>query len=255
MGKEIEKAWQAATQVMFGKSLGKLEHYEAWLKRDVPSQIVAKSAISGKNVYIPNFVFYAATQGQCITFDETFEWGKKRLDKAEVKRLQLANAAKKLGEMRYFSPEVISGENVGMEECGVYFNSNYCFRSSAMAWDKYCAYSMWPRNSEYIFGSAWVFSSSFCIKCHHSENLTRCFEISNSTNCADCYFCHNCENVRDSMFCFNAKNLRHAIGNVEIGKDEYARIKKRVLADIVRGLEEHGEVKFSIYNIACYKKE
>jgi hypothetical protein len=254
MGREIEEAWRATAQVLFGKCPGELERFEKWLKRDVPSTIVAKSPVSGRSVYIPSFVYYAETQGQSITLDESLEWGKKHLEKEDVKGLTLANAAGKLGELRYFSPEVVSGQNVGMEECGVYFSSSYCFRSSSMAFDKYCAYCMWPRNSEHIFGSAWVFSCSFCAKCYHSENLTRCFEVSNSNNCADCYYCHNCENVRDSMFCFSAKNLRHAIGNVEVGKEKYAEIRKLVLADLSRMLEKKGGIALSIYNAGCRGK-
>ncbi|MEM2137800.1 MAG: hypothetical protein QW568_01815 [Candidatus Anstonellaceae archaeon] len=254
MGKEVQQAWSATTQVLFGKALGRLEDYEEWLKLNVPGMLASKSAISDKIVYIPNFIYYAETQKQAIKLEETDEWGKKHLEKAEAEGLSLSNAAGKLGSLKYFSPEVAMGFNVGLEECSVYFNSSYCFKTSAMVADKYCAYSMWPRNSEYIFGSSYVFSCSFCVKCYHSENLTRCFEVSNSSNCADCYFCHNCENVRDSMFCFNAKNLRHAIGNVELGKEQYAEIKKLLLSDLAKRLENNKGLKHSIYNIGCFKK-
>jgi len=251
MGSEIEAAWQSASQVLFGKSLGKLGHYEAWLTANVPPTIIEKSAASGKDVYIPNFVFYDLTRKQSMKMEESLEWGKKHLEIGKVREISLGNAQRMLGEIRYFSPELEYGTNVGMEECGIYYNSAYCFRSNSIVATKYCAFSMWPRNCEHIFGCAWIFSCSFCIKCCHSESLTRCFEVSNSTSCADAYFCHNCENVRDSMFCFNAKNLRHAIGNVEYPKEEYAKAKQALLSQISQRLEKDKKLEMSIYNIGA----
>ena len=249
MGKEVEAAWQSATQVIFGKSLGKLGHYEAWLTANVPQTIIEKSVASGKDVYIPNFVFYEATRKQSMKMDESLEWGKRRLGIDEVRSMSLGNASRLLGEIRYFSPELEYGTNISMEECGIYYNSAYCFRSNSIVATKYCAFSMWPRNCEHIFGCAWIFSCSFCIKCYHSESLTRCFEVSNSTSCADSYFCHNCENVRDSMFCFNAKNLRHAVGNVEYPHEKYLALKRRILGEMCAKLEKDKKLKWSIYNI------
>ena len=253
MGKEIEKAWQATAQVLFGKSIGGLSQYEEWLKADVPATIIASSVVSGRQVYIPNFVFYAATQKQAMALDESLKWGAKHIGEAEVRGISLQNAASLLGDIRYFSSDVEVGTNIGMEECGIYFNCSFCLCSNSLVASKYCAYCMWPRNCEHVFGCAWIFSCSFCIKCYHSENLTRCFETSNSTNCSDCCFCHNCENVHDSMFCFNAKNLSHAIGNVEYSKEEYARIKKLVLAEIAVKVTKDKKLELSIYSIGAKK--
>lgn len=253
MGKEIEKAWAAACKVMLGREIGRLDDYEEWLMRYVPSIIKNKSAISDLMIYAPSFVFYEETKKQMIGLEESPKWGENHLQKEQAEAITLGNASKSLGKLRYYTPEIIIGENVGMEKCGsIFYNCSFCYKASAMAYDKYCAFSMWPRQSEHIFGSSFLFSCQFCIKCFHSENLTRCFELSNSNSCTDCYFCHNCENCHESMFCFNAKNLRYAIGNREVGKEEYLRIKKLILEEMAGKLEKNKTLEYGIYDIGCY---
>jgi hypothetical protein len=52
------------------------------------------------------------------------------------------------------------------------------------------------------------------------------------------------------MFCFNAKNLRYAIGNAEVGKEQFERAKRLLLAEITGSLERTGDYERSIYGIA-----
>jgi len=55
------------------------------------------------------------------------------------------------------------------------------------------------------------------------------------------------------MFCFNIKNKSYAIGNVEVGKEEYAKVKKMLLAEIGRRLEKDKKLKLDIYTIGAKK--
>jgi hypothetical protein len=61
-------------------------------------------------------------------------------------------------------------------------------------------------------------------------------------------FCHNCENLQNSMFCFNTKNKNYAIGNVEVGREEYMRIKKMVLDEVNAELDKTGALKRSVFS-------
>ena len=87
--------------------------------------------------------------------------------------------------------------------------------------------------------------------CCHSNTLRRCLEVDSSSNCSDCYFCHNCENLQNCMFCFNTKNKSFAIGNAEVGKGEYARMKKLVLAEIAIKLDKAGGLSFDAFSIGA----
>jgi hypothetical protein len=53
------------------------------------------------------------------------------------------------------------------------------------------------------------------------------------------------------MFCFNAKNLRYAIGNVEVGREEFMRVKGLVQSQIVKGLEKNKSLPWDIYTIGA----
>ena len=52
------------------------------------------------------------------------------------------------------------------------------------------------------------------------------------------------------MFCFNIKGKSYAIGNVEVGKEEYGRIRKLLLADIHSRLEKSKRLDRNIYNLS-----
>ncbi|MDD5337635.1 MAG: hypothetical protein PHS02_04080 [Candidatus ainarchaeum sp.] len=100
-----------------------------------------------------------------------------------------------------------------------------------------------------MFGCDTIFDSAFCINCYHSVKLTRCFEMDSCRDCSDSCFCHNSEGLSNCMFCFNSKGLRYAIGNVEVGKEEYARMRKVLLDAIGKRLEKDKDLKLSIYNL------
>ncbi|MCX6773028.1 MAG: hypothetical protein NTV88_04640 [Candidatus Micrarchaeota archaeon] len=56
------------------------------------------------------------------------------------------------------------------------------------------------------------------------------------------------------MFCFNTKAKRYAIGNVELGREAYLKIKKLVQAQIIAELEKTHSLKYDIYNIGTRGK-
>ena len=248
---DIEKRFKDCSRLLFGRELSGIGNYRAWLYRHVPELIKVKSAISERQVCVAPLLFHEPILESCVTMGEADEVGKLKLADEEVHALSVANAAKILEKIRLITPEIVIRQNARMVDCGVIAEAADCYFSSLCAYSKYAACSFWPRESEHVFGTDTVLSSKFCIKCYNSENLTRCFEVSDSNSCTDCYFCHNCENVHDSMFCFNAKNLRHAVGNVEMGKEAYLKLKRAVMGEIFAKLEKDRDLKMGIFNIGC----
>ena len=100
-----------------------------------------------------------------------------------------------------------------------------------------------------MFGCSVIFDSSHCINCHQSVKLTRCFESDSCRDCSDLYFCHNCEGCQECLFCFNVKSKRYAIANVEMKKEDYLRVKKMVLEEIGKKLENEHRLERSIFNL------
>jgi hypothetical protein len=104
--------------------------------------------------------------------------------------------------------------------------------------------------SEFAFGGYLrILDSQFVINCYDSTNIKRSFETDGVFFSQGAYFCHNCENIDEGILCFNAKNLRCAIGNCEVKKPEYDRVKK-ILLDYLNGeLSKTDGAKASIFCI------
>ncbi|VVB58823.1 Uncharacterised protein [Candidatus Anstonella stagnisolia] len=53
------------------------------------------------------------------------------------------------------------------------------------------------------------------------------------------------------MFCFNAKNLRYAVGNVEVGQEEFMRLKGILLSYVQKELEKKKRLDLNVFNVGC----
>ena len=146
------------------------------------------------------------------------------------------------------------GQNSNFTDAPVIIDSTDCCHGSAFVRSKRCSHSFWPSNDEAVFGSSATFESSYCMKCFYSKKLTRCFECDNCHSCADSYFLHNCENVRGGILCFNAKNLSYAICNVEVGREEFERVKKIMLDWVNRGIRQDARPPMSIFDVGAMHK-
>ncbi|MEM4348336.1 MAG: hypothetical protein QXN37_02080 [Candidatus Anstonellaceae archaeon] len=252
----IEEGFAKTCQIIFGKRLsGKLDDYADWLSKHVRKHQKLHSAISGEQVCRWDYSNYfmlpqerIVSQGEALALGEILA-----LSKDEIDTISLNNVGGVLGKIAFFSTEYAEGTNINVIDCPTPTQSSNCYRTSPVVYSKYCAYSFWPRSSQYIFGSNAIFDSEFCIHCYHSVKLKRCFEMDSCNSCYNSYFCHNCENVSDSMFCFNAKNLRYAIGNVEVGQEQFLKIKNLLLSKILAELEAKKKFDLNIYNIGQKK--
>ncbi len=248
--KEIEDAFSKAAELVLHKKLEGLEKYAKWLEKNVGGISVEKSALSNERVMIGEYAMSPfIPRNRLISEEESLAAGEMRLEENEAGRISLYNAGEILGGVALFPGEFHFGTNENVIECdtsGFAFN---CYRTSIARDTKYAAYSWWPKDSDYIFGSRIVHDSSFCIKCSNSTRLRCCFEVDSSRNCSGAYFCHNAENIQDGLFCFNAKNKARAVGNSEIEKSKYAVLKEKLLAEITGELERKKELKWSIFSI------
>ena len=254
MDPEVEKAFALTCKVLLGKEAGSIASLAPWLSKGVRLPTKIKSAKNKQDIYLSYFKYYPMFKEWAIGLDEWEEFGKKSIRATDLEKLNMENAGKLLGDTRYFCLDAVVGNNVSVTEASTYGFSTHCCMGDAFVYSKYCAYSMWPRSSEHAFGCDFLFNSAFCIRCFHSINLNRCFESAYCTDCSDCYFCFNCENCQNCLFSFNAKNLRFAVCNVEVGKEEYARIKKMLLDDINAKLGKDRKLEYSIYSIGAGKK-
>jgi hypothetical protein len=243
-----------------------VEEYENWLTRHVTKNHSKKSVVSEKKVYLLDgktfetqesngfSPVYTEAEKCYINITEAPELGNKKLEISEIENLAMESIGQEIKKIRYTCFEIRQGPEYGPENVHIYLWSSNCHEGSYYSYSKNCAYCFFPRECENCFGSQQLYQSSFSIKCYGSTKLIRCFEVAESNNCRDCYFCYNSENLEECMFCFNTKSKKYAVGNVEIGKEAYLKLKRTIIDKIANSLEKNKTLKWDIYNIGCTEK-
>jgi len=255
MSEELEKAFSSTCRLLLGKGLEGLTQYSSWLGKSVPLPKETKSAISGKEVWVPPPNIYLKKEfnpKNAISLDEmenanTAPFGPEELDGASVQEIvkKIKPISYYCGNFRYWTHSNIersSGAGAGQN---IMMCDDVYLKVKNIA---YCNYALYSEN---LFGCHGVMHSGFLMHAYHSTKVTRCFEIDACSNCSGLLFSHNCENVHDSMFCFNAKNMRNAIGNVAVPPNEYKRIKELLQQEIVKELEDKKSFRYDVFNIGC----
>jgi hypothetical protein len=111
------------------------------------------------------------------------------------------------------------------------------------------AYISCARESEYIFGIPAFPKINYSIRCLEGINVNRMFETYYTNYSSDMYYSFNCYNCSDVIFGFNLRGKRHVIGNVELPREKYAELKKKLTAEIADELSKNKRA-FSISDLA-----
>ena len=242
----VEEAFSSTSKLLFGQALSPIDAYADWLVSDSPNWRVLKRA--GKEAAVPNYGFFKYVPDERIAAFERFdEIGKRRLTVKSPPDLH--TLADEMGQTLECIPDVIEGTNMDVESCTLYKNLVGAYKCLGSFHSKYIGFNSWADYNENAFGLYRTFHSKSSIRCYHSDKLSRCFEMDGCNSCSDAMFCHDCENLEHALFCFNSSSLRYAVGNVEVGKEEYGRIKKLVLEEIAQRLEKDKALSLSIYNL------
>lgn len=53
------------------------------------------------------------------------------------------------------------------------------------------------------------------------------------------------------MFCFNVKSKRYAIGNAEVGREQFMDVKKKIMDEVLEKIEKDNLLDLSIYEVGC----
>ncbi|MEW5997113.1 MAG: hypothetical protein AB1657_06015 [Candidatus Micrarchaeota archaeon] len=250
----IEDAFHTTSELLLGKNTLHLKPLSNYLSRHVRAIQKLPSCVSGKDVFrcSTRFDDVVSKCGRMVRLDEYDSVSHPQELPHGMEKLSLSGITPLISPVAYYCPEAAEQFENAIE-CNDIYSAYHCYRASKVYFTKFTAFSYWARNCEYTFGCDSLRTSSFCIQCHNSFKLSRCFEVDTSQDCTGSYFLHNCENVHDSMFCFNTKNKRYAIGNSEVGKENFLKAKSALQAWLLSQLERSGSVELDIYNIGCRK--
>ena len=251
----LEEAFTKASSVVLGAPLKGIDTYSKWLSSHSIVPRDSKSVLSGAVLQVSEYpVMRELPENRIVTQEEANLLGEKLVAlKAAPASLTLSDAPSLLSPIAYFPPERRTGTNSNLVACQWGGQSTDCYKTCVASHDKCCGYNAWPRNSEHIFGSGLAFHSEFCFKCYDGVELRRCFEVDSGRGCSDTWFSHNVEGLQNALFCFNTKSKRYAVGNAEVGAEQFAKVKKVVQDYVLAELKKGKGVSLSIYNVACKK--
>ncbi|MCX6770906.1 MAG: hypothetical protein NTX79_02520 [Candidatus Micrarchaeota archaeon] len=247
----IEKAFQSTTGVIFGKPLAGIEKYGAWLSEHIRETRKGISALSGEEFVVANHAqYFRYPKSRLVGEEESLFLGAElALTEKDLEGLSLKNVGGRIGKIAFFRPGYEEGKLSNNIESIMDVDVTNAFRSVLNLQSKNCAYNYYMLECESMFGCNSIRKSAFLVRCYNSARMNRCFEVDSSRDCSDAYFCQNCENVQSAMFSFNLKNKRNVIGNAEYSKEEYAKIKNSLCAQIVSELEKTHALRHSIFTI------
>lgn len=249
-----ETAFKATTHLILGKELSPMKKYERLLsERSEPVKKI-KTAFGSEAYYCNYFWCKGVLRERMVTQEEAFEVAKRHIELEDCEEISVNSILSKLGPIAFYNVDYDTGENKNMAETPMKYHSTDCFRVGDATFSKKCGYCTHAQNCESIFGcSVLMVESSFSIRCHDCVKVSYSMDMDCCKNCFRSMFCHNCENISDCMFCFNTKNKTYAIGNFEVGREKYLKVRKMVTDELLQRLEKTGTFGFDICNLGCYK--
>jgi hypothetical protein len=255
----INSCFNTASRLVLGRELGEITDYEKWLVKYSARVKQVEGAFGKPALSVERWVKFDSVPGErLVGLEEALKIGReKRISIEEGEELGVEELMRKVAkDVAYFSCEYTDGKSEKIVQCMISYDANTAFRVVDCTGGKKCAYCSLPAYSEHIYGGAHMrlFHSKFCINCFDSVNLNNCFEVDNCHDTSHSMFCHNCENVSDCLLCFNVKNKKYAVGNTEVGREEFMRVKKILLDYVVGALEKKKRCELGIFNIRKEKE-
>ncbi|MDD5337084.1 MAG: hypothetical protein PHS02_01225 [Candidatus ainarchaeum sp.] len=247
---QIEKAFSDTTNVVLGKRHKNSRDYSGWLLSKVIGVKLVKGAFGSPTYSVDLPMLRDLPASRLATLDEARSNSGNSIELLPNEGISFDTIAAKAAKIALFTNEFIDGHCMGNVDVPSQQNSTNLYRVWNGIASTLSAYGTIVNRSKYVFGGYMrAYLCEFCINCYNSSNLKRCFECDSTYNSSDCYFTHNCEEMSECILCFNAKGLKYAVGNTELPKEEYIRIKEILLAYINSQLEQKKKLDLSIFDL------
>jgi hypothetical protein len=245
----VDAAWRTTCKILFGQEVGGLREFEPYLKEAMLPFVIAKSSVSGKDVFMSSPLYPKGAR--FIASDELDALKAKAANKPisinDIKDIDsLFRAA---SENMVYCGSKAFGRNANVSLVDNAIDCIDVYYSHNVRNVKKGAYISCVRESEYVFGIPAFPKIHYSIRCLEGINANRMFETYYSNYCSDIYYSFNCYNCSDVIFGFNLRGKRHVIGNMELPKERYAELKKKLVGEISDGLKKNKRA-FSISDLA-----
>jgi hypothetical protein len=235
----LDGRFAAVCRMLLGKEVGGLRQYEGWLMPKYEKLEAAKSSLSGRSMFHPSGIY--PKNSSWIAHEEVdFTKSFPPLGINEMKDID--SVAEAVRERVVYCGGAVLGNSGFVAQSTNITDSYYLFHCSRIAFSKYIAYGVFGSLSEDMYGCYSFGTSSHCIGGAGQVYSHRCMEISASDYCSDCYYSHHLSNCQDCMFSFHLKGKRNCIGNAQLEKEKYQKIRASLLEQMRSELESKGKL-------------
>ncbi len=246
----IEKGFANTYSILLKRAPPSITKLEKWLSRNTCDVDTVKTAFGSETTIAKNFgMLSEIPRKRAVTVFESLELGKLSLDESELESVE--SIKRGLGEIAYFTSEYWSGENRNIFFSPIVLHSTNIYKGFEATYSENTSHTFMSLHSKFVYGCGRIIDSQFCLKCYNSVYLNRCFELDSCIKCSDSYFCHNSEGLQDCMFCFNTKGKRHCIGNTQLSKDDYMKIRDALVGQMAAEIGKTNGLKLDIYSIGA----
>ncbi len=231
----LNKSWKTTTRILFGEELGELKDYEEWLGEYCPKPGKRISAISGKEVTL-NTDHYSKT-ANVISAEESRERAVEPLTINEIKDIDsIVEAIKEkweyTGNRTLGNSELVEASDLIMDSQNIAKSTN--IQQSSNVFSSFLV----RLNSKNIFGSGFFGNGEFIVRLFAGLNVRRVFESHIALDCSELYFCHQTMGCSEMLFSFFQRNRRRCIGNLQLPKEKYLELKKKLLSEVAGELRK-----------------
>ncbi len=248
MNKQIINSYfKSVSKVLFGKEIGELEEFEPYLKETMFPYSMEKSSVSGKEVMLGGNLY--KPNGKCLSQDEVKSFGTAPLSINDIKDID--SLRKAAIERFHFCGNKLFGTTINTGRVDNCIDSSDVYFSHNIYKVKRAAYCSYLREANHVFGVAAFPMAEYCMRCLEGIKILRGFETFYATNASDIYYSFNCDGCSECIFAYNLKHKKNIIGNLQLQKDQYLALKKKLVTEIANELIRKKRI-FSIADVANY---
>ncbi|MEW5997102.1 MAG: hypothetical protein AB1657_05960 [Candidatus Micrarchaeota archaeon] len=232
----LNKGWKATCKILLGEEIGELSDYREWLSEFLPPTGKTHSHLSGKEVTLAMDAY--CPKSRFISSDEIKEKKLAPLSIDQVKDID--SIAEAISERWEYTGNRVLGNSSSVDSSDLVMDSQFVSGSTNIQQSSYVYSSALARmGSKYIYGSHGFAQGEFLIRHCAGFNLKRQFETHFITDSSDLYFAFNCIGCSELLFSFFQRNKRHCIGNLQLPKEKYLSLKKKLLSEVASELKRN----------------
>lgn len=240
---ELNKSWKTTCRIVLGEEIGDLKEYDEWLHEYLPNYGKRKSSVSGKDVLLTYNDY--SENAQFITPEEVRE-SSAPLNINEIKDIDSIIDA--VSEKWTYVGNRVLGNSKHVNNSEGVIDSHYVSDSVDILNSSHIYSCGVIEESKYVFGMLRAGGGEFQIKCIRGI-AKRALESFIFTDSSDIYYCSNVSGSQDLMFSFGQRNKRNMIGNLQLPKDKYLELKKKILSEMRSELKKNKRLP-SIFEIS-----